>query len=86
MTDKRTDKELSRAVADKLGWDDESKNWMLASDELPSPPDYATDWSLIGPEIEGRYHDYNFRHALKMHILCGAGTLPRAACLAILEE
>lgn len=87
MTDKRTDEELSRAVAEKLG-----KKFTYSA---PKPfsgreiknRDYASPnaWSLIGPEIEKRFLEHEFRHKVLM-LMMDDETLPRAACLAILEE
>lgn len=98
MTDKRTDTELSRAVAEKLPeWQYISaKTGGMTAGQTPywkSPtgrkyggyPRFANDWQLIGPEIEKRYRDYDWNMAFTAHAMDGE-TLRRAACLAILEE
>ena len=92
--------DLSRAVAEKLGWyvfrDDTTPPIWFREDTKTMPinhsdmPDYATDWSLIGPEIEKRKISFHpsrigwVAHTDKYAV--EAETLPRAACLAILEE
>jgi len=80
MTDKLTDEELSRKVAEKLRlpYATYGKSWEVRN--------YATDWSLIGPEIEKRYGQATFMCLLNRFVLQEGETLPRAACLAILEE
>ena len=78
--------DLSRAVAEKLGkpthWS--SRDYFGRKSEHPYL--YATDWSLIGPEIEKRYGQATFMCLLNRFVLQEGETLPRAACLAILEE
>jgi hypothetical protein len=76
-----TDAELSRAVCEKKG-----EAYMREDTHYTVKyRNYATDWSLIGPEIEKRFNDPMF--AARIHEFSDLGeTLPRAACLAILEE
>lgn len=71
-----TDDELSRAVAEKLD------KWRFQGHVL-SVPNFAADWSIIGPVIEKQWGDSDFQYLLRYHWICGE-PLPRAACLAIL--
>ena len=82
-----TDEQLSRAVAEKLGKQFAYEKWEGGRIEHLYL-DYASPnaWPLIGPEIEKRYGDALFRVALRKYRVNGDETLPRAACLAILEE
>lgn len=74
-----TDAELSRAVAEKLG----------RPKTAYENAEFATNWQLIGPEIEKRFKGERGGHfvaRLMELMICEGETLPRAACLAILEE
>ena len=81
--------QLSRAVAEKVGgyfFVKGSDIWMSYETSGRGIPMYATDWSLIGPEIEKRKHNYDFRLRMVHYAIELDEQIPRAACLAILEE
>ncbi len=87
-----TDEQLSRAVAEKLNKWDVNRDSRFDGVTLELTPQFSTDWQLIGPEIEKRKIDCVYIRGkwiarITGTTACGQDeTLPRAACLAILEE